>query len=268
MTDISASCQAEMSALPEFSPVWEYPPMPATKEILRERLQEALDNSAFSPHALSVAIGANHSYIAQILNGKGGMPAADRLARIADVLGTTVGHLTGGAPAAHSEVGVRDKPLEWNGPTPETPPIPIVGTGDCADLAVVETDSGRHVEVERSSFDPEYHVRYIATPPLLRGRRGIYAIYFHGSSMEPRFYPGEVGLVDSHRPPSPGEYALVQLNTGDSDDVVSVLAKKFIRRTATEIVLEQYNPPLTFSVPAARVQRIHRIMPQTELLFG
>ena len=86
--------------------------------------------------------------------------------------------------------------------------------------------------------------------------------------MEPRFYPGEIGLIDPHRPPGPGEYALVQLNTGDSDDVISVLVKKLVRRTSQEIVLEQYNPAITFAVPSARVQRIHRIMPQTELLFG
>lgn len=261
-------CQAEISFLPHPPPVWEYPPMGQELELLRERLREAVDNSTMSPRALSLAIGANHSYVAQILDGKGGMPSAARLARLAAELGVSVSHLTGAEPAALGEARVGDKRIEWNGPFPDDQGIQLVGTGDCADLTVTNTETGKGITVERCSFDPEFVVRMVPTPPLLRGRRGIYAIYFHGSSMEPRFYPGEVGLVDSHRPPSPGDYALVQLNNGDTDEVTSVLVKKLVRRTAKEVVLEQYNPPITFSLPAAQVQRLHRIMPQTELLFG
>lgn len=201
---------------------------------------------------------------------KGHAPSADNLVKIAEELDTSVEYLmgrTGNPKPVRSEVGIGTDEIDFDHAATAGEPIPLMGTGDCADLSVID-EAGHEIAIERSSFDADYHVRYIRRPPLLAGRRGVYAIYFHGSSMEPRFYAGEVGLVDPNRPPGPGEYALVQLNTGDSDEVISVLVKKLVRRTAQELVLEQYNPPLTFSLPMREVQRVHRIMPQTELLFG
>lgn len=247
------------------------PPVPKPAEILIERIDERLQKMGKTRYWLSKEIteGKTTTTIRDI-DRRGSMPAADRLNRIADALQTSTEYLlgkTGNPDPVRSEVGIGNDAIDFDGAETSAEPIPLMGTGDCADLGVIGQD-GQHVEIERSSFDPDFHVRYIRRPPLLAGRRGVYAIYFHGSSMEPRFYAGEVGLVDPNRPPGPGEYALVQLNTGDSDEVVSVLVKKLVRRTAKELVLEQYNPALTFTLPIAQVQRVHRIMPQTELLFG
>ena len=241
-------------------------------EILLQRIDARLQAMGKTRYWLSKTIsdGKRHGIVTDI-ERKGTMPGADRLRRMAEALETTTDYLVGTSSAPEqirSEVSVSDRALDWRGPDPQDPGIPLVGTGDCADLAVTDTETGLEIMVERSSFDPEYTVRYVARPPALRGVRGIYAIYFSGSSMEPRFYPHEVGLIDPHRAPSPGEYVLVQMNGGDSDDVVSVLVKKLVRRTAKEVILEQYNPPQVFSVPAQRVTRMHRVMPQTELLFG
>lgn len=123
------------------------------------------------------------------------------------------------------------------------------------------------VAIERCSFDPDYHVRMIARPPALRGQRDLYAIYFHGDSMAPRFEPGEIGIVDPARPPAPGDYVVVQLTNGSSEDVVSVLVKRLVRQTARELLLEQFNPPITFAVPRVKVKRLHRILRETDLLL-
>lgn len=240
------------------------------REALRQRLRDRLHDRRMSPRKLSLAIGANHAYVSQILAGKGGMPSADRILRMAEELDTTADYLLGDAkdPAQpRGEVSVGDRLLPWNGPEPGEPGIPLVGTGDCADLEVTDSE-GHEVAIERSTFDPEYHVRYISRPPALRGAKDLYAIYYHGSSMEPRFEQGEVGIVDPLRPPRPGDYVVVQLNTGKSDEVISVLVKRLVRLTAKELLLEQFNPPLTFALPRNRVARVHRIVPQTDLLFG
>lgn len=244
--------------------------MAARFEIVRQRIEERLAATGLSARAASLAATGKPDTIRDMMRRRS-IPGADITLRLAEALGTTTDYLLGQSDAAgqvRSEVHVSDKAIDWRGPDPQDPGIPLVGTGDCADLAVTETETGKEIMVERTSFDPEYTARYIARPPALRGMRGIYAIYFSGSSMEPRFYPHEVGLIDPNRPPAPGEYVLVQMNDGGSDDVVSVLVKKLVRRTAKEVVLEQYNPPQVFSVPAQRVTRIHRVMPQTELLFG
>lgn len=279
MTDISSIGQAEIPFIPLADISCDTVIMSETAEILRSRLREAIDKNAISPRALSLAIGANHSYVSQILDGRGGMPSAARVSKMAEALDVSADWLFGTADhirPVQSEVGISDNLITLDAKDHERmrrtlqdaePGIPLVGTGDCADLSVCD-ESGNMVEVERSSFDEDYHVRMITRPPALRGARDLYAVYFHGESMQPRFEPGEVGIVDPRRPAGPGDYVLVQLNAGDSDDVVSVLVKRLVRQNASELVLEQFNPPLVFKVPKSRVQRIHRILQQTDLLFG
>lgn len=245
--------------------------MSETAEILLSRIDARLAEMGKSRYWLSMesSDGKTHQIVTDI-ERKGTVPREPRLVRMAEVLGVTTDWLMGRSDTpdiVHSEVGLSDKRIDWIGPERGEPGIPIVGTGDCADLEVCDT-SGNMVSIERSSFDQDYHVRMIARPPALRGARDLYAIYFHGESMLPRFEPGEVGIVDPRRPARVGDYVLVQLNGGDSDEVVSVLVKRLVRQTAKDYVLEQFNPALTFTVPKARVARVHRILQQTDLLFG
>ena len=245
--------------------------MPETAKILLERIDQRLAEMGKSRYWLSkeASDGKSHQIVTDI-ERKGTVPREPRLVRMAVLLGVTTDWLMGRSDEpqqVRSEVSLSDKRVDWNGGQGDEPGIPIVGTGDCADLEV-HTDSGEMVHIERSSFDEDYHVRMIARPPALRGARDLYAIYFHGESMLPRFEPGEVGIVDPGRPARTGDYVLVQLNGGDSDDVVSVLVKRLVRQTAKDVVLEQFNPALTFTVPKQRIARIHRILQQTDLLFG
>lgn len=239
-------------------------------EILPSRIQERLDALGKSKRGVSLAIGAHAGWVRDLFDAERfSVPGAVRLGKLAAELGTTTEYLLGETdnPApVRSEVRLADRKLDWKGPEPAAPAIPLVGTGDCADMEVC-AESGQMVEVERSSFDPDYHVRYIARPPALSGARDLYAIYFHGESMAPRFEPGEVGIVDPRRPVAAGDYVLVQLASNGDGEVDSVLVKRLVRQAGDSITLEQFNPALTFSVPKHRVARMHRIIPQTELLF-
>lgn len=238
---------------------------------LKARIRERLDATGKSMHAVSKAIGANAGYVRDLLDpAKNTMPTIEKLRAIAQELETSVDYLSGDSDSSdqvRSDVTLSDKHIEWRGPDRADPGIPLVGTGDCADLEVCDA-SGEMITVERSSFDPDHHVRMLQRPPALRGQSDLYAVYFHGESMEPRFEAGEVGIVDPRRPVRNGDYVLVQMNGGDSDDVVSVLVKRLVRQNAREIVLEQFNPAAVFTVPKSKVTRVHRILQQTELLFG
>lgn len=264
--------QVEISTIPSMAHVWENPHMPdAAENQLKTRLRERLESSGKSMHAVSKAIGANAGYVRDLLDpAKNTMPTIEKLRAIAQELETSIDYLSGDSDApdiVRSDVTLSDNHIDWRGPDRADPGIPLVGTGDCADLNVC-SESGEMITVERSSFDPDHHVRMLVRPPALRGQTELYAIYFHGESMEPRFQPGEVGIVDPRRPVRNGDYVLVQLNAGDSDEVVTVLVKRLVRQNADEVVLEQFNPAVTFKVPKHRVARVHRIMQQTELLFG
>ena len=243
--------------------------MPEDAVTLLDRLDRRLAEMDKSRYWLAkeASEGRNTGFITDI-DRKGYIPKEPRLRRMAELLGVSVDWLMGRTDVpgqVQSEVGVSDRGLDLNGLPPDMPGIPLVGTGDCADLEVCD-ESGRMVTVERSSFDSDYHVRIIQRPPALRGARDLYAIYFHGESMTPRFEPGEIGIVDPGRHARPGDYVLVQINSGESDEVVSVLVKRLVRATNRELTLEQFNPPLVFTVPRDRVARYHRIVPQTELL--
>ena len=245
--------------------------MAETAEILLARIDERLAEIDKSRYWLSkeTSDGKTHTIITDI-ERKGTIPREPRLVRMAELLGVSTDWLMGRSETpepVHSDVTLSDNHIEWRGPDRAEPGIPLVGTGDCADLNVC-SESGEMITVERSSFDPDHHVRMLVRPPALRGQTDLYAIYFHGESMEPRFQPGEVGIVDPRRPVRNGDYVLVQLNAGDSDEVVTVLVKRLVRQNADEVVLEQFNPAVTFKVPKNRVARVHRILQQTELLFG
>ncbi len=196
---------------------------------------------------------------------------------MAAALHTTTEYLLGSSENPDqvlSEVALADNRLDFTAqpasrqhrPKDGTPGIPLVGTGDCADLEVVD-DDGHDIWIERSSFDADYQVRMIDRPPALRGARHAYAIYFQGSSMEPRFFAGEIGIVDPDRPAGPGDFVLVQLNNGEEDHVVSVLVKRLIRQTSAYVELEQFNPATIFRIDKSKVARVHKIMPPTDLLF-
>lgn len=236
---------------------------------LFERIDAQRERLGITARELSMRVTGKPDLIRD-LRRRGHAPSADNLSGIAEALSVSVDWLLGrsisSAPVL-SEVTFSDRRIDQRAPIGDLPPIPLVGTGDCATIQF-EDATGKMLDVERCSFDSDHTVRMIARPPALRGARDLYAIYFHGESMMPRFEPGEVGIVDPSRPAGPGDYVLVQLNNGEEDHVTSVLVKRLVRSNGLELVLEQFNPPAIFAVPKARVARVHRILPQTDLLFG
>lgn len=142
--------------------------------------------------------------------------------------------------------------------------VPVRGTPSCGAFEV----DGEHVETVE--MDLGEIVDYVRRPPSLEGRKDVYAIYFTGYSMEPKFEQGEVAYVDTRRAPAIGDYVVVQLRAQSGEDadprIVSALVKRLVRRTAEWIELEQFNRPLIFRVEQKRVAAMHRIIPLSELV--
>lgn len=266
MKDLAFTRQEEITSIPQRLHMWDIPAMEAELETLRERLRERLEQRGMSARALSLALGANTSYIAQILQGRGGMPSAGRLHRIAELLETTTDWLLGRAADSRqpfSEVSVREDPRKFSAAGANG--IPVVGTGYCDDLAI-EGPDGEYM-IERIQFDIDTVVRFVQRPSALWNAREAYAIDLHGDSMSPVMEQGETRLVDPRRPPGPGDFVVVQLTNGTDHDVATVLVKRLVRAASTFVELAQFNPPLTFRVPRAQVARLHRIVPYSELLY-
>ncbi len=91
--------------------------------------------------------------------------------------------------------------------------------------------------------------------------------------MVPAHADGVLILVESKRPPMIGDDVVVYLRrTGedqDGDDGESartVLIKRLVRRSGSFIELEQFTPPLTFTVATKDVLKMHRVLTLTDLL--
>jgi hypothetical protein len=270
MMDLSIAGQVGISTIPlsalsGVNPCMDLPTAPFDRAVFRERLRTRIDDLGLTPRKVSLMIGANQGYVRDLLDpGKTSNPAEARARALASALNTTTDWLFGRADNPKqplSEVAFGGDVRNWRDTKGEK--LPIYGTGYCDDLRIQQ--DGHYVEVEQTLFDPANTVGLIDRPPALRYANEAYAIYFHGSSMEPRYFQGDVGIVTPTPPPSPGDFVVVQLNDGNGDDVVHVLVKRLLKATSSYVELEQYNPPIVFRVDRKRVTRMHKILRSNEI---
>lgn len=108
-------------------------------------------------------------------------------------------------------------------------------------------------------------IDYLLRPPGLAGVRDAFALYVMSDSMWPRFAHGETVFVHPHRPARPGDDVVVELKAPDGEPIPCYL-KRLVRRTAKELVLEQFNPRKEIPIPASKVRHVYRILTPNELL--
>lgn len=106
----------------------------------------------------------------------------------------------------------------------------------------------------------------VKAPPALTRVLGAYGLYVRGDSMEPRYFEGELLYVHPHKPVAPGCFVVIQLKPETEDGPIRAVVKKLAKRTATKLVVEQYNPPNTYEIDRAQVLAIHRILNGEELI--
>lgn len=234
------------------------------REILSQRVQQRIEELRTNARAVSMDATGKPDTIRDMLRRKS-IPNTAILTKVAERLDTTTDWLLGRTDTVTqvtSEVHFRDVPQRWDGPPSER--IPVLGTGYCDDL-VVSDGTAESFEIERINLETDHTVRMIERPPALWNVRDPYAIEFIGSSMEPRYFQGELGIVNPSRVPSPGDFVVVQLNDGESDSVVTALVKQLVRVVGAEYELRQFNPDRTFRIDRRRVARMHKIMKSDEL---
>lgn len=110
---------------------------------------------------------------------------------------------------------------------------------------------------------PEEAVAYVDRPAPLNRVPNVYAVYVVGDSMEPAIHHGELRFVDPVRPPSPGDYVLIQQRNGEHGDTYAFV-KKLVRRTEKKVITKQFNPEATVDFNASTVT-VHRIIPWNEV---
>lgn len=235
--------------------------MPETP-ILHRRINERLTAMNLSAYAASKKATKNPDAIRQIFAGH--QPSAARLAAIADVLETTAEWLMGHdlppakVAAPRSTYNAQQLPQD----------VPVLGTALGADFAP-DYDGMDEQSIEIHMIDSSDTIDYLRRPAAIASRRDVYGLYIAGSSMSPRFEPGDPVYVDPRRAPSIGDDVIVQLAAPDEDQgqrVSAALIKRLSRRGSDFLELEQFNPAVTFRLSIKRVASIQRVIPWREIV--
>lgn len=216
-----------------------------------------------SDRAISMGITGKPDLVRKVRESRR-LPKGDNLAAAATYLNVPISRLIG-LDEQPTETVV-DRRIAYR-PDGIRNDLPIQGTALGHNLSF-DTEGG--AEIEDTIFDPGEPIRHINRPAVLEGVRGAYAVYIQGESMSPRYEPGELAVVDPRKTAQLGDDVIVQLygdpDTPDHDQVVSVLIKRLVRRSASWVELRQFNPDVRFKVDAARVRSIHRIVPIGDML--
>jgi phage repressor protein C with HTH and peptisase S24 domain len=99
----------------------------------------------------------------------------------------------------------------------------------------------------------------IPTPASLDKVDGAYAVYVAGTSMEPRYFAGELVHVNPNRPVARNEFCVVQIGPPGQPPEEGYI-KQFVSMDAGKLKLRQYNPPMEIEFDTDKVHAIHLIV--------
>lgn len=189
-------------------------------------------------------------------NGKVANPRGNTLTAIAGVFGLTEADLRQGLPP-HAAQSVRTAP---------EPGFTTIGAGavlprDVPVYGVTSGGPGIDFYLNGEVIDR------VKRPPAIAEAKDAYALYVIGSSMYPRFSDGELIYVHPNRPPRVGDDVVIQLHARDEGDTVGPsYVKRLVRRSASKLTVEQFNPAGQLEFDMDDVKALHRIVPWNELL--
>ncbi len=202
-------------------------------------------------------------------NGHDGIPS-QRMASLVAAYGAPIEVLLEGADIAEQPVPPSNaRVIRFEGEADVTLPrdIPIFGTT----LGAPTDFDGK--AIEQTMLNSGEIIGYLPRPTVLNGQAYAYGLYVQGSSMAPRFEDGETVFVQDSRkgrPPRIGDdvvlYLVDEEVSGDDDHAAAALVKRLVRRSASFVELQQFNPPYTFRIEASQIMRIDRVIPWSELL--
>lgn len=143
----------------------------------------------------------------------------------------------------------------WGGsPLPPLPVIPTAMAGEWGDPTR---------DIELTELRAGELVDRVARPVSLATDPSAYAITIVGDSMWPRFRPGRRVAVSPKAPAAIGDDVLVSLKQAGGESAgakVPALIGELVRKSASGVELRQFNPDLTFHVPAAEIAVIEKIL--------
>lgn len=217
---------------------------------VHSRLREAIDRKYTSAQAAALAAGLDRNYFTKLFSRKDSVPGGNTLNQIAKALGVDQNWILGGkvqAPELSTAISAEKFPYRNSMPLD----VPVLGTA-----------AGSH---DRGAFQMEGGVvDYARRPETLMTAKDIYALYVEGSSMEPRYFPGDLIYINPNKPARSGDVVVVQSKLEEYAHIEATLGV-YIKKTDGNIVIQKYNPPAEIVVKSSPATIIHRVLTMNEI---
>lgn len=199
-------------------------------------------------------LGVSESVMSKLINRRKPVDVEqDR--KIRDFLVTNAPQGATGYALAHSTSSVRraDAPpiVSRRNDMPED--LPVFGT------ALGGSDGGTEFIMNGQA------ALYVRRPEKLAGRDDVFALYVQGDSMEPRFFEGELIICETNRPPSVGDFVVVEMKEAVDGFRVAYL-KRLAGRSGGKLRLKQYNPDKVLELEMDAVHQVVRVLNTHDLV--
>lgn len=210
-------------------------------------LSRGLARAGRTQRGLALALGVDASAVSRLLRGQRRLraheiPVAARYLGLDPAGALTDGALVDRAPAVAAAA---------------PPPLELLG---------VTAGSAPDIDDDLFLLNDATPVDRVRRPDGLIDRPRAFALKVIGSSMAPRYEPGDVITVDPDQPAAVGADIVVALG-GDGAAGRCLLLKRLVQRTPTRLRLAQFNPPRDdILLPRARVAALWPVLPLQAVL--
>lgn len=166
---------------------------PATDTVGR-RIKARLEELGISEREAGRRAGFGLSYVGDVIHGRSKEPSAERLLKLAEVLGCDLDYLISGGAPARSDGAVR----QFAPPATKAP----------GRMLALYTSLSISADIW-SAVEPEPVDKVPVIPPLTHVD-SAYAWSIASSHMEPRYFPGEVVYLHPGLTPRVGDFVLAK----------------------------------------------------------
>jgi phage repressor protein C with HTH and peptisase S24 domain len=240
------------------------------------RIKEVRKAKGLTQEQLAEAVGLDVSYISRMESGKRRV-SLENLAPIATALKVSVKDLVPDEPVLSNEEHVMMDALLRQPPPSGLRESSSVNMSEAEHLPQLPNFGGPRDIPEygaaaggsRGKADFRFNGQVVdmaPRPPGIANKKDVYCVRVVGDSMEPKYEEGERLYLDPHRRPAIMDYVVIELKSQEEGEPGDAFIKRFVRKTPTKYIVQQFNPLKELEFDIDEVKNMHRVIPQDELL--
>lgn len=216
---------------------------------LRHRVKDRLSEMKISAREASRRAGFNVGYVGDLIEGRSKRPEAERIVKLAEVLGIEPAELLQGGetvPTMLATGRVERMPAAYANSAPDSGMVPLL--------------AARIALSERLFLDVgEEPVAQVPALGTLSTVPGAYAFAIPNEMNSPRYAPGEIVFISPAAPAVPGDYVFVRLASGGAG-VARLESFEGDSKVVLRCIGAQREENLVHCLPLNDVAVIHKVV--------